>query len=136
MGGGSDWTPPRTPPQGPARARARGGGGRNQSPGAGAGEAESRSGLWELGYLLPRSIKLPHAQEGCERRAAGPAREGAPRPGELFPRLPAGARTLCGRGEGAQAEAKAGQQAWAWEPPGRKESHLGMFYANKHLAVG
>lgn len=93
-----------------------------------------RASLWELGCLLPRSIKPSHIQERCEHRAAGPAREGAPYPGERFPRLPAGARTLSGQGAGAQAEARARQQARAWEPPGRKESHLGMFYANMHLA--
>lgn len=49
----------------------------------------------------------PILQERWERRAASPNREGAPRPGEHFPRLPAGARTLRGRGEGARAEAKA-----------------------------
>lgn len=85
-----------------------------------------RASLWELGCLLPRSIKPPHTQERCERQAAGPDREGALYPGESFPRLPAGART--------QAEARAPQQARAWEPPRRKGSHLGTFYANMHLA--
>lgn len=85
-----------------------------------------RASLWELGCLLPRSIKPPHTLERCERQAAGPAREGALYPGERFPRLPAGAQT--------QAEARAPQQARAWEPPRRKGSHLGMFYANMHLA--
>lgn len=33
---GSDWAPPKTPPQSPVWAHARGSGGRNQSPGAGS----------------------------------------------------------------------------------------------------
>lgn len=81
---------------------------------------------------MPRSIKLSHTQERCERRAMGPAREGEPSRASAS-RTPPPPQVFKPY---ADEEPVPRERPEPGSRRGRgKESHLGMCYANMHLAV-